>query len=132
MATRTRRSAFLVGLAAAALLLGACGGEEPGAGGDGAPVSARPAQAKILLTSTDALTPFEMQSGRYKFGWEARECTGVEFTLTGATQGFVYTKKSAQKAFSAIVSDVPADTYTLAQVNAACTTWTVRIDRIGN
>lgn len=132
MATRTRRPALLVGLAAAALLFGGCGGEEPGGGGDGAPVSARPAQAKITLTSADTLTPFEMQAGRYKFGWEARECPGVEFTLTGATQGFVYTKKSAQKAFSAIVSEVPADTYTLAQVNAACTTWTVRIDRIGN
>lgn len=131
MATRSRRPALLVGLAAAALLLGACGGEEAG-GGDGAPVSARPAQAKITLTSTDTLTPFEMQSGRYKFGWEARECPGVEFTLTGATQGFIYTKKSAQKAFSAIVSEVPADTYTLAQINPACTVWTVRIDRIGN
>ena len=131
MSTRTRRPALLAGLAAAILLVGACGEQTPG-GGDGAPVSARPAQAKIEITSTDAAVPFALQAGRYKFGWEARECPGVEFTMTGSAQGFVYTKKSAQKAFSAIVSDVPEDTYTLAQVNAACTVWTVRIDRVGN
>ena len=133
MSTRTRRPALLAGLAAAVLLVGSCGEQTPGGGGgDGEPVSARPAQAKIELTSTDAAVPFELQSGRYKFGWEARECPGVEFTMTGSTQGFVYTKKSAQKAFSAIVSEVPADTYTLAQLNAECTVWTVRIDRVGS
>lgn len=130
MATRTARPVLLAGLTAAALLLGACGGDGAGAG-DGAPLSARPAQASVTVASTDAATPFALQSGRYKFGWEARECSGVEFTMTG-TQGFVYTKKSAQKAFSAIVSEVPEDTYVLAQVNAACTVWTVRIDRVGS
>ncbi len=133
MSSRNRRPALLAGLAAAVFLIAACGGEEPGVdGGGGAPASARPAQEKVTLTSTDAATPFQLQSGRYKFGWEARECPGVEFTMTGSTQGFVYTKKSAQKAFSAIVSEVPADTYTLAQVNPECTVWTVRIDRVGN
>ena len=132
MSTRTRRPALLAGLAAAVLLVGACGGDTAGGGDGGAPVSARPAQAKIQITSTDAAVPFALQKGRYKFGWEARECPGVEFTLTGSAQGFVYTKKSAQKAFSAIVSDVPEDTYTLAQVNPACTVWTVRIDRVGS
>ncbi len=130
MVTRTRRPVFLAGLAAAALLIGACGGEDAGAGG-GAAASARPAQASVTVPSTDAATPFALQSGRYKFGWEARECSGVEFTMTGA-QGFVYTKKSAQKAFSAIVSEVPEDTYTLAQLNPECTVWTVRIDRVGS
>ena len=118
---------------AVVLSSGACGGDGPGAdGADGAPGSARPAQAKITLTSDGPLTPFDLQAGRYKFGWEARECPGVEFTMTGSTKGFVYTKKSAQKAFSAIVSEVPADTYTLAQVNPECTVWTVRLDRIGS
>ena len=134
MSTRTRRPALLAGLAAAILLVGACGEQTPGGGGGGGgePVSARPAQAAIQIASTDAAVPFELQSGRYKFGWEARECPGVEFTMTGSAQGFVYTKKSAQKAFSAIVSEVPEDTYTLAQVNPACTVWTVRIDRVGS
>jgi len=132
MSTRTRRPALLAGLAAAILLVGACGEQTPGGGDDGAPVSARPAQAKIQIASTEAAVPFALQAGRYKFGWEARECPGVEFTMTGTAQGFVYTKKSAQKAFSAIVSDVPEDTYTLAQVNPECTAWTVRIDRVGS
>ena len=124
------RLRWLAGVAGAVLLLTACGGETPDGGG-GAVVSARPAQAAVSISSEDAATPFALQAGRYKFGWEARECPGVQFTMTGA-QGFVYEKKSAQKAFSAIVSDVPADTYTLTQVNPECTTWTVRIDRVGN
>ena len=52
--------------------------------------------------------------------------------MTGATQGFAYDKETLQKKFSAIVSDVPDDTYTLAQLDPACTTWTVQIDRIGS
>jgi len=95
-------------------------------------VSARPPQAQIAITSADAATPFELQAGRYKFGWDASACTGVTFTMTGAAQGFVYEKKTLQKKFSAIVSDVPADTYTLTQAEAGCTTWTVQIDRVGS
>jgi hypothetical protein len=124
------RPLLIAGLGAAALVFGACGGEAPADAG-GPAASAGPAQVAVSISSTDAATPFALQSGRYKFGWEARECPGVEFTMTGASKGFVYEKKSAQKAFSAIVSEVPEDTYTLTQVNPACTTWTVRIDRVG-
>ncbi len=73
-----------------------------------------------------------LQPGRYKFGWDATECPSVNFTMTGATQGFVYDKKTLQKKFSAIVSDVPEDTYTIAQIDPACTTWSVQIDKIGS
>jgi hypothetical protein len=117
------------GLLAVALALGACGGG--GEGDGGAAASAKPAQEKVTVTQADVATPFQLQAGRYKFGWSAPECKGVDFTLTGSSQGFTYTKKSALSAFSAIVSAVPDDTYLLTQADAGCTTWTVQIDRLG-
>ncbi len=126
-----RRLAGLAGLTASALLLAACGGSGPGADG-GAAVSARPPQAQIVITSADAATPFQLQEGRYKFGWDASECTSIGFTRAGAGQGFTYEKTTRQKKFSSIISDVPEDTYTLAQTDPACTTWSVQIDRIGS
>jgi len=124
------RQAAATGLIASFLLVAACGGEAAPDGG--AAVSARPAQEQITIASTDAAVPFQLQSGRYKFGWDASECPGVHFTMSGATQGFVYDKTTLQKKFSAIISDVPEDTYTIAQLDPACTTWTVQIDRIGS
>lgn len=130
MAARTRTSG-LAGLAALAMLVAACGGAEEGGGG-GTEASARPPQSQILVSSADAATPFELQAGRYKFGWDASACAKVSFTLTGAAQGFTYEKTTLQKKFSSIVSDVPADTYTIAQTEADCTEWSVQIDRLGN
>ena len=127
--TAPRRLTGLAGLTASLMLLAACGGEEAG---DGAVVSARPPQEQIAVTSADAATPFQLQAGRYKFGWDASACPGVSFTMAGATQGFVYEKETLQKKFSAIVSDVPEDTYTLTQNNAECLEWTVQIDRVGS
>lgn len=129
MAARTRTPG-LAGLTAFAVLVAACGGAEEGGGG--AEASARPPQVQILVSSADAATPFELQAGRYKFGWDASACAKVSFTLTGAAQGFTYEKTTLQKRFSSIVSDVPADTYTIAQSEAACTEWSVQIDRLGN
>lgn len=131
MAARIRTSglAGIAGMTLLAVIVAACGGEEEGAAVD---VSARPPQDQILVSSADAATPFELQAGRYKFGWDASECAKVSFTLTGAAQGFTYEKSTLQKKFSSIVSDVPADTYTIAQGEAACTTWSVQIDRVGN
>ena len=127
--TAHRRLTGLAGLTASVMLLAACGGEEAGGG---PAVSARPPQEQIAVTSADAATPFQLQPGRYKFGWDASECPGVSFTMTGSTQGFVYEKETLQKKFSAIISDVPEDTYTLTQNNAECLTWTVQIDRVGS
>ena len=84
------------------------------------------------MTSADAATPFQLQSGRYKFGWDAPDCTSIAFTMSGQAQGFVYEKTTRQKKFSAIVSDVPEDVYTLAQGEASCTEWSVQIDRVGS
>lgn len=128
MAHATRRTR-LAGLMAATLLLAACGG---GDDGGGAEVSARPAQEQITIASADASVPFALQAGRYKVGWDASECAGVNFVLTGETQGFTWEKKTLQKKFSSIVSDVLEDTYTIAQTDPACTVWTVQIDRIGS
>ncbi|MEO5884609.1 MAG: hypothetical protein ABIQ58_03735 [Candidatus Limnocylindrales bacterium] len=129
MPVRTRLTG-VASVTAIALLLAACGGGE--ADGGGAAVSARPPQAQIAVTSVDAATPFELQAGRYKFGWDASECSSVAFTLTGAAQGFVFEKKTLQKKFSSIISGVPADTYTLSQNEAGCVNWTVQLDRVGN
>ena len=126
------RQAAATGLTASFLLLAACGGGDPAAPDGGVAVSARPAQEQITIASTEAAVPFQLQPGRYKFGWDASECPSVNFTMTGATQGFTYEKKTLQKKFSAIISDVPEDTYTVAQLDPACTTWTVQIDRIGS
>jgi hypothetical protein len=115
---------MLVSLAAAA-----CGGDE-GGGGGGA-VSAGPAQEQVTITQADVATPVTLVAGRYRFGWDAPDCKGVDFSLTGQTQGFTYSKKSTIQKFQSIVSEVPADTYTLAQNDASCTTWTVVLDRIG-
>jgi len=132
MAARTRTTglAGVAGLTLLAVLVVACGGgDDPGAAVD---VSARPPQDQIVVSSADAATPFELQAGRYKFGWDASACDKVAFTLTGVAQGFTYEKTTLQKKFSSIVSDVPADTYSIAQSEAACTTWSVQIDRVGN
>ena len=132
MAARTRTTglAGVAGLTLLSILVAACGGgEDPGVVAE---VSARPPQDQILVSSGDAATPFELQAGRYKFGWDASTCAKVAFTLTGVAQGFTYEKATLQKKFSSIVSEVPADTYSIAQSEAACTTWSVQIDRIGN
>lgn len=128
MALHARRP-LLVAIMSLTVLAAGCGGDE---GGGGEEASARPAQEQIAVTSADAATPFALQAGRYKFGWDASTCAGVNFVLTGATQGFTWEKKTLQKKFSSIVSDVPEDTYTLTQSDAACTEWTVQIDRIGS
>lgn len=113
-----------------ALALAACG-DGADAGGGAAP-SVAPAQDRVVVTAETAAEPFSLAAGRYKFGWEAPDCRGVSFAMTGAGQGFSYDKTSALPRFSAIVSNVPADTYTLTQSDAGCTSWTVRLDRIGS
>ncbi|MEX2184791.1 MAG: hypothetical protein WEC14_10115 [Chloroflexota bacterium] len=128
MTTMTRRTALILG-SSLSLLLAACGG---GGSGDGDAASARPAQEQTTIAAADAATPFALQAGRYKFGWDAPDCKGVDFTMTGTSQGFTYAKTSALPKFSAIVSDVPEDTYMLTQADAECTDWTVRIDRVGS
>lgn len=129
MALRTRLVAAAGSVSLVVVLVG-CGGSDAGAAA-GPSASARPAQEQVVITPADIATPFAMQAGRYKFGWETTDCKGVDFTLSGSTKGFSYAKKSALPRFSAIVSDVPEDTYMLAQADPACTTWTVRIDRVG-
>ena len=132
MPVRPRHTA-LAGLVAMTLLVAACGGGDGGdGGGDGDGASPRPAQEQITIASTDAATPFVLQAGRYKFGWDASTCTGVTFVLAGETQGFTWEKTTLQKRFSSIVSDVPEDTYSVAQTDEACTTWSVQLDRIGS
>jgi hypothetical protein len=118
----------LTSLLGVAMILAACGGGSTDAGPAG---SAAPAQTQVTVTAADAAKPFSLQAGRYKFTWAAPGCTGLDFTMTGATKGFVYNKKPSVANFNALVSAVPEDSYTLAQANAACTDWTVTLDRVG-
>ena len=127
--TSRHRLASFVGIALLLAMVSACGGG--GDGADGAAVSALPAQAQVTVTPETAATPFTLAAGRYKFGWTAPECKGVDFAMNGQGQGFNYAKKSALPKFSAIVSDVPDDAYLLTQADPACTTWSVQIDRLG-
>lgn len=124
-----QRLTGLAGSALLALAAAACGGGSDGGGGAGA--SALPAQAQVTVTPETVATPFTLSAGRYKFGWTAPDCKAVDFTLTGQGQGFTYAKTSSLAKFSSIVSNVPEDAYLLTQADAACTTWTVQIDRIG-
>jgi hypothetical protein len=127
--TRPHRRTALMLASSLSLLLAACGG---GDAVEGEQASARPPQEQTVIAAADVETPFELQAGRYKFGWDAPGCKGVDFTMTGQAQGFVYSKTSALPKFSAIVSNVPEDVYLLTQADAACTEWEVRIDRIGS
>ena len=134
MAVQPRRTA-LAGIVAMTLLVAACGGGDDGGGGGGGAgdgATPRPAQEQIVITSADAATPFVLQSGRYKFGWDASTCSGVSFVLTGQTTGFTWEKTTLQKKFSSIVSDVPDDTYGVAQTDATCLEWTVQLDRVSS
>ena len=124
-----QRVTGLAGIAILAFAAAACGGGGDGGGGGGA--SALPAQAQVTVTPETVATPFTLEAGRYKFGWTAPDCKAVDFTMTGQGQGFTYAKTSALPKFSAIVSNVPGDAYVLTQADAACTTWTVQIDRLG-
>ena len=123
-------SRILAGLLGIALVTAACGGSGgPGDGGPGA--SAAPAQSKVVLVSADAATPISLQAGGYKVAWDAPGCTSVDFSLTGSTKGFTWTKKSNVPKFSAIVFNVPEDSYAVTQAVAACTVWTLTLDRVG-
>lgn len=125
---RPRLTCLIGGLLGSAMLLTACGGGGEGGGDAGA--SARPPQAKVTVTQADVATPFQLQAGTYKVGWNAPDCSGVDFTMTGAAQGFTYAKSSKLPSFNAIVTSVPEDTYTLVQSDATCATWTVQIDKL--
>ena len=122
-------SRILAGLLGIALVTAACGGSGGGDGGPGA--SAAPAQSKVVLASADAATPISLQAGGYKVAWDAPGCTSVDFSLTGTTKGFTWTKKSNVPKFSAIVLNVPEDSYTVAQAVAACAAWTLTFDKVG-
>ena len=130
------RSHLLAGLVGIALVTTACGGSGgPGSGtggpGNGAPgASAAPAQSKVVLASADAAKPISLQAGGYKVAWDAPGCTSVDFSMTGATKGFTWTKKSHIPTFSTIVFNVPEDSYIVAQTVAACATWTLTFDKV--
>jgi hypothetical protein len=118
-------------LAVSLAIAGCSGGGGGGDGdGDGDGATPLPPQESVRLESGDLL-PFQLQAGRYRFGWDAPACDGVDFTLSGQSSGFSYEKQSAFKKFSAIMGDVPDDTFEIAQA-ADCPEWVVTLDRIGS
>jgi hypothetical protein len=121
-----RRAGVLIGIVMA---VAACGG-----GGDDAAAagSLAPAQSKVVITPETAATPFQLQSGLYRFGWSAPDCKSLDFTLAGQSKGFTYAKKSNLPTFNSIMSNVLDDAYVLTQADPGCTTWTVNIDRMGS
>jgi hypothetical protein len=123
------RRRVLSGLLGLSLALTACGGSDADAG-DGGGASAAPPQSKVVIPAADVANPVSLQEGRYKFGWLAPGCAKVAFTLTGASKGFTYAKSSTLTNGSAVVLGVLEDTYALGQTEAACTTWTVTIDKL--
>jgi ABC-type molybdate transport system substrate-binding protein len=125
MAPPVRRLAIVTALGLTVALAG-CGGEVQSGGGASPP----PEQTQVQVTA-EANEPFTLAAGRYKFAWTT-ECRGIDFTMTGAGTGFTYAKTSALPRFSAIVSNVEADTYTLVQADAECSDWTVTLDRVGS
>jgi hypothetical protein len=118
-------------LAALGLAVAGCAGDPAPNGDGGAGRTAGPAQSSVTIRA-GALEPFTLEAGRYRFSWAAAGCAAVDFTMVGTSSGFTYAKASSLATFTAIVSDVPQDTYELDQSEAACTEWSVMLDRIGS
>jgi len=120
----TRRLPPLAGALAVALVLAACGSD----GGGGA-ASAAPAQSTVVVTPDDS-APFSLLEGRYKFTWKTVDCASATFEMKQQDGSFVYTKQSKMPSFTAILVEVPAGMYAVTQGEAACTDWTVTLDRV--
>ncbi len=122
----TRRLPLFAGVLAAALVLVGCGSDGGGGG-----VSAAPAQTKVTVTAGDT-APFALQGGQYKFAWTTNGCASFSFELKQRDGGFDWKKETKVPRFSAIILGVPAGTYTVTQSEAACTDWSVALERIGS
>ncbi len=108
----------------AALLVAACGGDVSG------PVAtAAPAQTKVSVTPATAATPFALQSGTYRLNWTTA-CAKVTVMVTSDT-GYNKSKASGIANFSWILTSVTPGNYTVSQTEAACTDWTIILEKIG-
>ena len=116
---------FVLG-ASMAVLLAACGGGGPG-GGDGTPVTG---ETHVEVQAGAAVAPVAIQPGRYKVAWRMT-CNALTVKISDATGKEVYTKTSRIKSFSSIASSLPGGPVLIEQTDAACTEWTITLDKIG-
>lgn len=108
----------------AALLVAACGGDATGPA-----ASVAPAQDKVTVTPATAATPFALQAGTYRLNWTT-SCPKVAVTITSDT-GYNKSKASGIANFSWILTSVTPGNYTVSQTEAACTDWTIILEKVG-
>lgn len=88
-----------------------------------------PAQARVVITPADT-APFSLLEGRYRLTWATEGCTSATFDLKQQDGTYEYSKTSKTPRFSTILVSVPSGTYALTQQVAACTTWTLTLERV--
>jgi hypothetical protein len=116
---------FVLG-ATLAVLLAACGGGGPGAGG-GTPVTG---ETHVEVKAGASPAPLAIQPGRYKVAWRMT-CGSLTVKISDATGKELYTKTSRIKSFSSIASSLPGGPILIEQTDAACTDWSITLDKIG-
>jgi hypothetical protein len=121
---RRSRSVLVLVLSAVMLAAAACGGD-----GGTEVASARPVQAKVVVTPETATTPFALAQGNYRVNWATTDCKKVTVKIVG-DNGYTKEKSSSIPNFSFIATSIPAGNYTAAQTDPACATWTLTIEKV--
>jgi hypothetical protein len=126
-----RRVAVAAATVGLGLAVAACGGTTPGASGGGdAGGSPAASIAKSVTIKPGDTTPFPLAAGTYRLNWTTVGCTGLTVTLKG-DNGYSNEKSSQLPNYSRILTSVPDGNYTISQSDAACTQWTVTLDKVG-
>ena len=128
-----RRLAVAGTTALLGLAIVGCGGAAPGqdgGGGGGGGESAAASPAKTYDIKPGDTTPFPLAAGTYRLAWTSTGCPNVNLVLKG-DNGFENTKASKLPNSARIITSVPDGNYTVTQGEAACTTWTATISKVG-
>jgi hypothetical protein len=124
------RLAVAGAIAVSTLVLAACGASAPGQdGGGGASAGASPAKSYTIKPGDT--TPFPLAAGTYRLNWVTTGCPGGLTVILTGDNGYTSEKSSKLPNYSRIITSVPDGNYTITQTDAACTQWTVTLDKIG-
>ena len=82
----------------------------------------------------DPATTFALTSGRYRMEWSTDKdvCEQVDILVSQVDGDFTYPKPSKSSYATATINDLPEGNYTIEQLDAACTEWTIRLDWMTN
>ena len=145
---RSRKFVATFGLGAAMLIAGcgaargpAASGDAPGGGPPGDP-GATPMRT-VVVNQESAAASYPLEGGRYRVAWRSTlaDCPDgltisikkVDVLASLPDQApFEYEKAPDAPAFNTLLQRVPPGLYTIEQLEASCTTWEIRADRVGN